>query len=145
LTSRDRIDHLNRTSPTRRRNDGADPGAAPARRTTLEPPRPLACRWAYLAAHRISIAIPCRSHQQHNHTGKGRAGGRPPVFDANTAATSEETKGRVLTAAENDFAVVLLGAADNCEENGVVLNLLTLYDPDSSGFGGGLTDYTVTG
>jgi len=65
-----------------------------------------------------------------------------------TAATAEETQGRVLTAAENDFAVVLLGAADNGEVNWVVLNLLTHYHQDGFGLGfgfRGLTDYTVTG
>ncbi|HST80904.1 MAG TPA: hypothetical protein VLL08_04070 [Kineosporiaceae bacterium] len=65
-----------------------------------------------------------------------------------TAATAEKTKGRVLTAAEKDFAVVLLGAADNGEANWLVLNLLTHYHQDSFGlsFGfRGLADYTVTG
>ena len=65
-----------------------------------------------------------------------------------TAATAEQTKSRVLAAAENDFAVVLLGAADNGRGNWVVLNLLTHYHQDGLGWGprfGGLTDYTATG
>jgi hypothetical protein len=65
-----------------------------------------------------------------------------------TAATTQQTTRRVLTAAENDFAVVLLSSADNGTANWMVLNLLTHYHHDSVGMGwrfGALSDYTVTG
>ena len=65
-----------------------------------------------------------------------------------TAGTVETTRRRVVKVAENDFAVVLLGAADNGKANWVVLNLLTNYHRDAFGLGfgfRGLTDYTVTG
>jgi hypothetical protein len=65
-----------------------------------------------------------------------------------TPATAEDTKDRVLTTAGNDFAVVLLGAADNGKVNWVTLNLLTHYHQEAFGLGlgfRGLSDYTVTG